>query len=143
MVKVVCLTSPQYSFKQHTKIHIGTGSIVLVKISCLDHEKVCCMVFQNLLSLMYAASQLDGLAIYFVWLDLVVVDEASKPVLYRRVQLKGVALYYIIYRLRNSNLCRAKSQGKSMERNGYRRVSSHCITISSEQYQKYKCRGCT
>ena len=27
---------------------------------------------------------------------------------YRRVKLLGVALYYIIYRLRDSNLCRAK-----------------------------------
>ena len=26
-----------------------------------------------------------------------------------------------------------------MESNDFRRISSHCITISSDQYQKYKC----
>ena len=29
-----------------------------------------------------------------------------------------------------------------MESNGFRRISAHCITVSSDQYQKYKCFRC-
>ena len=54
----------------------------------------------------------------------------------RQVKLQTIALYYIIYRPRDT---KGKNLGKSIESNGRRRISSHCITVSSNQYQKYKC----
>ena len=62
---------------------------------------------------------------------------------YRRVKLLGVALYYIIYRSRDSNLCRAKRYRKSMESNGFGRISSRCITVSINYCQNYKRFSCT